>query len=96
MYDVVPRAYLAREHVEGSTFVLPSTHRVPFVERSLAPFRPARIEYFDPSRTAFFREVTVPGHIAVTGNYHEPTIREVAAFLWSRSARAPPAGASSI
>jgi capsular polysaccharide biosynthesis protein len=81
MCDVLPRVYLARSDVEGSTVVLPSSHQVPFVERSLAPFQPKRIAYFAPNEVALFRDVTVPGHIAVTGNYHEPTMRELARFL---------------
>lgn len=81
MCDVLPRVYLTRSHIEGSTFVLPASHRVPFVEKSLAPFRPRRIVYFEPEEAAFFAEVIVPGHIAVTGNYHEPTMRELADFL---------------
>jgi hypothetical protein len=81
MCDVLPRVYLARDQVEGSTFVLPSSHQIAFVERSLAPFRPARIVYFDQAESAFFSEVVVPGHIAVTGNYHEPTIRGLSEFL---------------
>jgi capsular polysaccharide biosynthesis protein len=92
--DVLPRVYLARSYVEDSTFVLPASHEVPFVEKSLAPFRPRRIVYFGPDETAFFPEVTVPGHIAVTGNYHEPTMRELADFLLGalRGAEAPPVG----
>jgi capsular polysaccharide biosynthesis protein len=90
--DVLPRVYLAREQVEGAVVVLPATHRVPFVESSLGPFRPARTAYFEPGRTAFFREVAVPGHVALTGNYHEPTMRELAGFLWESLGARPTGG----
>jgi capsular polysaccharide biosynthesis protein len=79
--DVLPRVYLARHVVEGATFVLPRSHAVPFTEESLRAFAPKTIEYFDVDEVARFRELTVPGHIAVTGNYHEPTMRELAGFL---------------
>lgn len=85
--DVLPRIYLARDAVEGATFVLPTSHAVPFVEESLAAFSPKAIEYFDVDEVARFRELTVPGHIALTGNYHEPTMRELAAFLERSLAR---------
>jgi capsular polysaccharide biosynthesis protein len=81
MCDVLPRVLLVRDVVEGATFVLPSSHAVHFVEDSLAPFAPAAVEFFSPDELAYFREVIVPGHIALTGNYHEPTMRALAEFL---------------
>jgi hypothetical protein len=91
--DVLPRIYLARHLIEGATFVLPASHAVPFVEESLTAFEPKAIEYFGVDEVARFRELTVPGHIAVTGNYHEPTMRELAAFL-ERSLTTPRAVAT--
>jgi len=90
--DVLPRVYLAREHVEGGVFVLPESHRHAFVEESLEPFGAKRIEYFGPDEVASFAEVVVPGHIGITGNYHEPTMRQLARFLRGRLgvAEAPP------
>lgn len=79
--DVLPRVFLVHDLVAGATFVLPSSHDVPFVHASLAPFGPAALEFFAPWELAHFREVTVPGHIGLTGNYHEPTIRALSAFL---------------
>jgi hypothetical protein len=83
MCDVLPRVYLAREVVDGATFVLPGNHTGRFIEASLAPFRPARIVYFQPWKIARFDEVLVPGHVAVSGNYHEETIRAMARLLTS-------------
>jgi capsular polysaccharide biosynthesis protein len=79
--DVLPRLYLARDAARGATLVLPSTHDARFVEESLAPFGVAGVERFDPHETAWFRRVTVPGHVAVSGNYHPETMRGLAAFL---------------
>lgn len=90
--DVLPRLLLARDRIEDRTFVLPESHRVNFIEHSLAPFRPKTIAYFDPRKIAFLREVTVPGHIAVTGNYHEPTMRDLASFFWEAFGARPSGG----
>ena len=81
MCDVLPRLYLIRDLVAGSTLVLPASHDVPFVAKTLAPLAPGRVVFFDPAETVTLREVTVPGHVAVTGNYHEPTMRGLAALL---------------
>jgi capsular polysaccharide biosynthesis protein len=81
MCDVLPRIYLARSYVEGSTLVLPSSHDVPFVERSVAPFGLAGIAFFEPRTIASVRDAVIPGHIATTGNYHEPTMRALATLL---------------
>ena len=81
MCDVLPRVFLVRDLVADATFVLPSSHDVPFVHASLAPFAPAGLEFFAPHELAHFREVSVPGHIGLTGNYHEPTIRALSGFL---------------
>ena len=81
MCDVLPRVYLARNTVDGCTFVLPANHTAPFISASLAPFRPASVEYFHRLCVAHFNDVIVPGHVAVSGNYHDETIRELSRFL---------------
>lgn len=83
MCDVLPRVFVARDHVAGSVFVLPDSHDAGFIEATLAAFRPNRIQYFDSRKNAFFRTLTVPGHIAVSGNYHESTMRDMVNHLQS-------------
>jgi capsular polysaccharide biosynthesis protein len=91
MCDVLPRIYLVRSLARDGTLVLPAGHDAPYVEQSLAPFGLRRIERFAADEIAWFERVTIPGHIAVSGNYHEPTIRGLAGFL--RRALAEPAPA---
>ena len=81
MCDVMPRLFLVRDLLPHSTVLLPSSHDVPFVHKTLGAFRPGAVEFFDPGVTPFLREAVVPGHIATSGNYHEATMRELAAFL---------------
>lgn len=81
MCDVLPRIWLLRERVPESTLLLPASHDVPFVHRTLAPFAPRRVVFFDPAQSLWLRRVLVPGHIGVTGNYHVPTTRSLAQLL---------------
>lgn len=81
MCDVLPRIWLLRDVVPESTLLLPASHDVPFVHRTLAPFGPRKVVFFDPAQSLWLRRVLVPGHIGVTGNFHVPTTRSLARLL---------------